>query len=165
MAENKKLLQIKQLMKAFGGLKAINKVTFDIGIRELTCIIGPNGAGKSTLFNLITGRLVPDSGIIFFEGEDITGLRPDQMCKKGIGRSFQRTSVFAKLSVFETIFPGQAQEKAIQLLRFYSKNEEIWNQICQEHSKPELQLQAIINHFSAEEHAEARETLQQLNKY
>ena len=103
VTNDKGLLQIDQLTKAFGGLVAINRVTFQLGRKELSCIIGPNGAGKSTLFNLISGRLLPDKGNIVFNGEDITGRPPHEMCRKGIGRSFQRTSIFKKLTVFENL--------------------------------------------------------------
>ncbi len=70
---------------------------------EVVAVIGPNGAGKTTLFNLITGILKPDSGMVLFKGEDITGLPPHIICKKGMTRSFQVVNVFQKLSVFENV--------------------------------------------------------------
>jgi branched-chain amino acid transport system ATP-binding protein len=100
------LLEVEGLKKYFGGLAAINGVTLQIRTKELTCIIGPNGAGKTTLFNLVTGRLRPDSGKIIFREENIGGLSPFQIIRKGVGRSFQRANIFKKLSVFENVQLG-----------------------------------------------------------
>jgi branched-chain amino acid transport system ATP-binding protein len=70
---------------------------------QIAAIIGPNGAGKTTLFNLITGHLRPDSGAVVLEGRDITGLAPHDVCRLGMGRSFQRTNIFPKLTVFQNV--------------------------------------------------------------
>lgn len=95
------ILQTENLKKDFGGLQAVNNVNITIEKGELSSIIGPNGAGKSTLFNLITGYLPPDSGKIIFKGENIFGLPHYKIVGKGIGRSFQRTTIFPSLTVFE----------------------------------------------------------------
>jgi branched-chain amino acid transport system ATP-binding protein len=97
------MLGTEGLMKKFGGLKAINKVSFEIEKGELSSIIGPNGAGKTTLFNLLTGHLYPDSGRVIFNGKDITGLPPHEICRLGIGRSFQHINIFPRLSVFDNV--------------------------------------------------------------
>jgi len=97
------ILQTEKLKKAFGGLQAVNNVSVTIEKGELSSIIGPNGAGKTTLFNLITGYLSPDSGNIFFKGESIFGLPHYKIVRKGIGRSFQRTTIFPSLTVFENV--------------------------------------------------------------
>ena len=91
------------LMKSFEGFVAVREVSFQIEEGELSCIIGPNGAGKTTLFNLLTGHLRPDKGHIFFEKKEITGLSPHKICRKGIGRSFQITNIFPRLSAFENV--------------------------------------------------------------
>lgn len=96
-------LQVDHLKKAFGGLQATNDVTFSIEPGELSAIIGPNGAGKSTLFNLITGYLRPDSGAVRFDRADITGQSPQAIVRLGIGRSFQRSNIFPRLTVFENM--------------------------------------------------------------
>lgn len=88
------LLEVKGLSKSFGGLSAVSEVDITIGQEELVSIIGPNGAGKSTLFNLITGHIRPDKGIITYKGEDITGRKPYDISRKGIGRSFQNLIFF-----------------------------------------------------------------------
>jgi len=97
------ILETEDLRKAFGGLQAVNGVDMAIEKGELSSIIGPNGAGKTTLFNLITGHLPPDSGKILFKGESIFGLPHYKIVRKGIGRSFQRTTIFSSLTVFENV--------------------------------------------------------------
>ncbi|HZK42872.1 MAG TPA: ABC transporter ATP-binding protein [Syntrophomonadaceae bacterium] len=97
------LLQIDKLCKSFGGLSAVLNVDIRLGEDELIGLIGPNGAGKTTLFNLITGVYKPDSGDILFNEEEITGLPPYTICKKGIARTFQNIRLFNDLSVLENV--------------------------------------------------------------
>ncbi len=97
------MLQVEKLKKVFGGLMAVNEVSFTLQPGEISSIIGPNGAGKTTLFNLLTGHLKPDSGKVRFKGADITGLSPSRICRTGIGRSFQKTNIFPRLTVFDNI--------------------------------------------------------------
>ena len=99
----KGMFRVKGIAKSFGGLLAVNGVSFRLENGELSSIIGPNGAGKTTLFNLLTGDLKPDSGEILFKDKDITGLPPHRICRRGIGRSFQRTNIFPRLSVFDNV--------------------------------------------------------------
>ena len=97
------ILKIKGLKKFFGGLIAVAGVDMETQDGQIHSIIGPNGAGKTTLFNLITGYYPCDEGQVFFKGRDITGLPPQKIVKMGMGRSFQVTNIFPKLSVFENI--------------------------------------------------------------
>jgi len=97
------LLEIRGLRKYFGRLCAVNVAELDIGEGEITSVIGPNGAGKTTLFHLITGRFLPDAGTVKFKGGEIIGLPPYQIARKGISRSFQITSIFPALTVYENI--------------------------------------------------------------
>ena len=97
------MIKVEGLTKSFGGLTAVNNVSFQIKENELSSIIGPNGAGKSTLFNLLTGHISPDEGKIIFRGRDITDMPPHAICRMGIGRSFQRQNIFPRLSTFENI--------------------------------------------------------------
>lgn len=97
------ILQVKEALKAFGGLVAVDKVSLDIQEGHIHAIIGPNGAGKTTLFNLITKYLELDGGSIVFQGEDITKLAPNAIVKKGIYRSFQTASIYPMLTVRESI--------------------------------------------------------------
>jgi branched-chain amino acid transport system ATP-binding protein len=97
------VLEISGLRKSFGGFRAVSDVSLTVETRQIVAVIGPNGAGKSTLFNLITGHLQPDAGTVRLNGRDITGAPPYRMCRMGIGRSFQRTNIFSKLTVFENL--------------------------------------------------------------
>jgi len=97
------ILKTVSLTKYFGGLKATDSVNFAVQEGEIRSIIGPNGAGKTTFFNLLTGYLKPNTGKIFFRGEDITDLPQYLICRKGIVKSFQITSIFPKLTVFENV--------------------------------------------------------------
>ncbi len=97
------ILEVKNLKKSFGGIKAVQGVTFSVKRNEVSSIIGSNGAGKTTLFNLITGKLMVDEGEILFNGRDISHLTPYEICHRKVGRSFQITNIFPRLSVFENI--------------------------------------------------------------
>jgi len=97
------ILRIENLTKSFNGNNVIDKVSFSIPEGELSSIIGPNGAGKTTLFNLITGYYLPNSGKIFFQDRDISGMQPYNSVKLGIARAFQITNIFPRLSVLENI--------------------------------------------------------------
>lgn len=97
------LLETKELTKSFGGLTAVNNVNFQVEKGELRAVIGPNGAGKTTFFNVIAGKLPPTKGEIWFKGENITHFPPYVVTKKGIGRSYQITNIFPKLTVFENV--------------------------------------------------------------
>ncbi len=97
------VLEAHDVSKAFGALVAVNGVSLGIEAEGIHSIIGPNGAGKTTLFNLLTGFLRPTSGKISFLGEDITGRPPHQIATRGIGRSFQITSVFPELTAAENV--------------------------------------------------------------
>jgi branched-chain amino acid transport system ATP-binding protein len=97
------LLAIEGLTRQFGALSALAGVTLAVTARERRAIIGPNGAGKTTLFNVITGQLAPSAGRILFAGEPVEGLPPYALARRGIGRSFQRTNLFPKLTVLENL--------------------------------------------------------------
>jgi branched-chain amino acid transport system ATP-binding protein len=97
------VLAVKDLSRAFDGFQAVAGVTLGVAQGQIAAIIGPNGAGKTTFFNLITGHLRPDAGAVFLEGRDITGLPPHDVCRLGIGRSFQRTNIFGNLTVFQNV--------------------------------------------------------------
>jgi len=96
-------LELRDVAKSFGKTEIINGVHLAIERGERHAIIGPNGAGKSTLFNLVSGRFPVSAGRIFLNGEDITGLAPHEINRKGLSRSFQVTNIFHRLSVFENI--------------------------------------------------------------
>ena len=97
------MLQVEAMHKSFGDFAAVYGANLNVERGELVAVIGPNGAGKTTLFNLITGQLRPDKGKIVFKGEEISGLPPYEICKRGIGRSFQIVNIFPRLTVFENV--------------------------------------------------------------
>jgi branched-chain amino acid transport system ATP-binding protein len=100
------LLEVERLSKGFGGVLAVNNVSFTIDAGELLGIMGPNGSGKTTLFNLIAGAMRPDRGRIRLRGHDIAGLAPHRVCGRGIGRTFQLVRPFAGLSALDNVLVG-----------------------------------------------------------
>jgi branched-chain amino acid transport system ATP-binding protein len=101
------LLEARSLGRRFGGVQALAGVSFVIERGQIYGLIGPNGAGKTTLFNLLTGIYPPDTGAFFFDGRDITGLRPDLIAAAGIARTFQNIRLFANLSALENVMIGR----------------------------------------------------------
>jgi len=100
------MLEVRELSKAFGGLKAVDQASLDVRAGEIVGLIGPNGAGKTTLFATIAGFHKPDTGRITLQGRDITGLAPHRICAAGMVRTFQITQPFARISVRENIMVG-----------------------------------------------------------
>ena len=113
------MLQVEALVKSFEDFLAVNGANLRVGKGEIVAVIGPNGAGKTTLFNLITGQLRRDRGKILFREEDISELPPYEICKKGIGRSFQIVNIFPRLTVFENVQVAvlSQQQKSSTLFR------------------------------------------------
>jgi branched-chain amino acid transport system ATP-binding protein len=97
------VLAIRSLSKTFGGVRAVNDVSFEIAQGEFLAMIGPNGAGKSTCFNMINGQLKPDSGQILFENRDIAGLKAREVWRLGVGRTFQVAATFGSMTVAENV--------------------------------------------------------------
>jgi branched-chain amino acid transport system ATP-binding protein len=100
------LLEGEGVTRYFGGLAAISNVDFHIDKGEIVGLIGPNGAGKTTLFNMVSGALAPKSGTIIFKERNITGLRPDRICKLGIARTFQSVKIFSNMTVLDNVKVG-----------------------------------------------------------
>jgi branched-chain amino acid transport system ATP-binding protein len=100
------ILEVQNLTKYFKGLRAVHNLSFAVEEKEIFGLIGPNGSGKTTVFNMISGLYIPSGGSIFFRGENITGLEPNRICYLGIGRTFQVTKPFLKLTVLENVMIG-----------------------------------------------------------
>jgi branched-chain amino acid transport system ATP-binding protein len=101
------ILAVQGLSRSFGGLRAVDSVDFEAQAERITAVIGPNGAGKTTLFNLISGSLQPDAGKVFFDGEDITGMRPYRVARKGVSRTFQAIKLSRKMTALENVMIGR----------------------------------------------------------
>lgn len=106
MASNHPILETVSVTMRFGGLTALDQVSYSIHEGDVRGIIGPNGAGKTTLFNVMTGELKPTSGKIFLGGEEITHLTPHIICQKGLSRTFQLTLIFPEMTVYDSIWVG-----------------------------------------------------------
>jgi len=124
-----RLCEGEGVTKYFGGLAAVVNVDFHINQGEIVGLIGPNGAGKTTFFNLISGALAPTSGVIRFKGEDIAGMKPFQICRRKVARTFQLVKIFPDMTVFENVVLGalfgskgcgkhEAQVEALEQLQF-----------------------------------------------
>jgi branched-chain amino acid transport system ATP-binding protein len=129
------ILEGEGVTKYFGGLAAVSDVDFQVDEGDIVGLIGPNGAGKTTLFGLISAALVPKSGSIRFKGENITGMKPHQICKQGLARTFQSVKIFphmpaisnvalgANFGTLERITSAQADKEAAKLLEFVGLSE------------------------------------------
>ena len=148
------LLAANDVSKIFGGLVAVNGVSFSIPRRSIVSIIGPNGAGKTTFFNMLTGLYQPSLGTITFDGEDVTGVRPDKITAAGVARTFQNIRLFATMSATENVMVGQharmkaglvgsilrlprvrreereTEEKAREMLRYVGVAERHWDDLA-----------------------------------
>lgn len=126
MAEAEIALDIKNLKKYFGGIKAVDGCTFQVPKGQISGLIGPNGSGKTTTFNLLTGVLDADSGEVLYNGENIVGLKPYEIFNRGISRTFQITRIYREMTVFENMLSAssmkipvrEARERAEQLMEF-----------------------------------------------
>ncbi len=119
------LLEGRNITKCFGALTAVNRVHFAVEREEILGMIGPNGAGKSTLFNVIAGVYKPDEGEVIFDGKDISGLKPHQICRAGIAKTSQMVQPFTQMSVFENVLIGGLHGKGLSFSRASAEAEEI----------------------------------------
>ena len=126
------ILQVRGLSKRFGGLVALESVDMDILHSEILGIIGPNGAGKTTLFNVVTGEFKPSSGKVYLRGEDISGLPPYTICRKGLSRTFQLTRIFPEMTVYDSIWAGAN-----------SKARHPWNPVSSAHRLEQIERETL----------------------
>jgi branched-chain amino acid transport system ATP-binding protein len=124
------LLEVSGLTKHFGGLAAVQNVSFGIARGDIVSLIGPNGAGKTTIFNLLSGIYAPDAGEILLDGENLVGFRPFEICRRGVGRTFQIMQPFPHMTVLDNVVTGglfgrnprismrQVEEEAVELCRW-----------------------------------------------
>lgn len=129
-------LLVEDLHKSFGGVQAVSGVSLKVAAGELLALIGPNGAGKSTCFNMLNGQLRPDRGRVVLKGEEITGLPPRQVWRRGVGRTFQITATFASMSVLENV--------QMALLSHRRRLFDLWRPVTQEDPTEALALLARV---------------------
>lgn len=116
---NTPLLSIRNIEKRFGGIRAVNDVSFDVQKGEILGLIGPNGSGKSTLFNCILGQLKPDRGAVTVNGRNVSGMRSSDLNRLGVGRTFQQLSVFPKMTVLDNIILAGQEHHGTMLSRLF----------------------------------------------
>jgi len=141
------LLTVEKIEKSFGGLQALNQISLEINPREIVAVIGPNGAGKTTLFNVLTGFLYPDKGQAYFQGQSVLGLKPHQICRLGMVRTFQIVKPFVELTVLDNVIVaaynrlpslGEATRKAREVIEFVGlrdKQSTLANELTLPHRK------------------------------
>jgi branched-chain amino acid transport system ATP-binding protein len=116
-----RFLDVKEVRKSYGAIKAVDGVTFSVGPGEIVGVIGPNGSGKTTLFNSILGQIKPSSGRVEFCGEETTGMSPLELSRRGVGRTFQTLQVFVKLSVRDNLIAAAQEFKGTLAGRLLAK--------------------------------------------
>lgn len=144
------LLKVEELTKVFGGLIAVNDLSFEVKTDSIVGLIGPNGAGKTTVFNCITGNYRPEKGSIFCKGKDITGRKPHEIVKLGIARTFQSIRLFDKLPVIENVLAGRNCRMHSGLLScmFHTPKERKEEKAALERSAEELNFVGLSGFFS-----------------
>lgn len=169
------ILEIKNLNKNFGGLRAVSEVSFTVGENQIKSLIGPNGAGKTTIFNMISGFLEPTSGNILYKGQILNSLKVHERCRVGIGRTFQLTQPFKSMTVLENVLVGfhtrmkagvftsglrlfsmkkeerEAREKALELLNFFEL-EDKYLELARNLSYGNLKLLELARVLASEPH-------------
>ncbi|MBP1742451.1 MAG: amino acid transporter ATP-binding protein [Deltaproteobacteria bacterium] len=132
MVSQAPILHLDGVTKNFGGLQALKDVNLRIEAGDLRGIIGPNGAGKTTLFNVVTGEFKPSAGKVFLRGEDISGLPPYAICRKGLSRTFQLTRIFPEMTVYDSIWAGAN-----------SKARHPWNPVSRAHRLEHIERETL----------------------
>jgi len=152
--QNDEILSLRNLTVDFGGVRAVNNVTFSLKRGEMVALIGPNGAGKTTVFNLITNAIKPTMGAIFLNGKSILGKSPDQICRLGISRTFQNIRLFPQMTAYENVELGLHSTPHYSLIEAFFRTPRA-RRIESETRKKALELLEMVN---LQDHAHARAT-------
>ncbi|MBA4418367.1 MAG: high-affinity branched-chain amino acid ABC transporter ATP-binding protein LivG [Syntrophus sp. (in: bacteria)] len=137
------VLEVENLRKSFGGVKAVDSISFHVREGETVSIIGPNGAGKTTVFNLITGFYKLDEGSVLFRNREITGLSPFRLPRLGMGRTFQNMRLFGELTVFENLLSGMLRKNGYNIFSTLFRT----NHYFETESKAEEKARELIDFF------------------
>jgi len=152
VSNSKYILEVTNVSKNFGGLQAINQLSFKVENGLIFSIIGPNGAGKTTAINLITGIYPPTSGEIFFQGQNLSKKRPFQLAYMGIGRTFQNIQVFCHMTVRENIMVGLHTKSRCGFLKCLFYTPMVWN----EEKRIREKTDTVLNFLDLKKKADAR---------
>jgi len=152
VSNSKYILEVTNVSKNFGGLQAINQLSFKVENGLIFSIIGPNGAGKTTAINLITGIYPPTSGEIFFQGQNLSKKRPFQLAYMGIGRTFQNIQVFCHMTVRENIMVGLHTKSLCGFLKCLFYTPMVWN----EEKRIREKTDTVLNFLDLKKKADAR---------
>jgi branched-chain amino acid transport system ATP-binding protein len=117
------LLKVSDLRKAYGAIKAVDGVSFEVMPGEIFGVIGPNGSGKTTMFNSVLGQIAPDAGRIELKGQDITGLSPQKLSRAGVGRTFQTLQVFPKMTVRDNLLVAAQEHHGTMASRLFARGD------------------------------------------
>jgi branched-chain amino acid transport system ATP-binding protein len=117
------ILQVKDLAKSYGAIRAVGGVSFEVMPGEIFGVIGPNGSGKTTLFNSVLGQITPDTGRIALKGRDITGLSPVELSRRGVGRTFQTLQVFGKMTVRDNLLVAAQEHHGSMFSRMFAASD------------------------------------------
>ncbi|MDH4181710.1 MAG: ABC transporter ATP-binding protein [Betaproteobacteria bacterium] len=120
MSAAERFLEVRDVVKHYGAIRAVDGVTFTLAPGEIVGVIGPNGSGKTTLFNSILGQIRPTSGSVAFRGEDVTGMAPLELARRGVGRTFQTLQVFGQLSVRDNLIAAAQEFQGSMIRRMFA---------------------------------------------
>ena len=143
------LFEVQNLSKSFGGLTAVDQLSFTVEEGEIYAVIGPNGAGKSTVFNCINGLYRPESGSVQFQGQSLLGLRPDQIARKGIARTFQNLELFAHMTTVDNLLLGRHNKMKANLLQLLALPFP-WSRAAREEVEHRYKVEEIIEFLELE---------------
>jgi branched-chain amino acid transport system ATP-binding protein len=135
-----RVISVRRIFKAFGGIHAVDDCTFDVTSGSITGLIGPNGAGKTTLFNIVAGFFKPDSGTVIFDDRDITGLEPHELFELGLVRTFQIPHEFTRMTVLENLAVVPGEQTGESLLRAWTS----WGRIKDEERSIRRRAEATL---------------------
>ncbi|MEK9944725.1 MAG: ABC transporter ATP-binding protein [Alphaproteobacteria bacterium] len=139
--ESSPMMSIRGVTKSFGGIRAVNEASFDIGRGTITALIGPNGAGKTTLFNIVAGFIKPDAGRVVLNGQDVTGLPAHQLFKRGLMRTFQIPAAFERMSLIQNLMVVPAGQSGENVLRTWF----MWGRVTAEEKRVRDKAKEVLD--------------------
>jgi branched-chain amino acid transport system ATP-binding protein len=139
--ESAPMMSIRGVTKSFGGIRAVNEASFDIGKGTITALIGPNGAGKTTLFNIVAGFIKPDAGRVILNGQDVTGLPAHQLFKRGLMRTFQIPAAFERMSLIQNLMVVPAGQSGENVLRTWF----LWGRVTAEEKRVRDKAKEVLD--------------------